>query len=341
MSNPVRLLICAEGGPQIGFGHVRRCLSLAAALRQQGAKVSFLSNEDPAVTQQVSASDFEVIPANPDVNAWEAIEQSRRQNAAIVVVDSYNFDTDDFRALMQAGPLVVALDDTAAIQLPVHMVINGSAGAECLRYVGLKDTQFVLGTQYVLLRPEFARDLHRVIADRVRRVLITVGGSDPHNLTPQLMKWTCQTLGAIDVDVIVGPLFENTAEIERAKLELASPIVLHFDPKDVRSLMLEADLAISGGGQTTYELAAAGTPTIAIRLSNNQTLNLQGLSDHGALIWAGDADDDDLGGNTQRAISSLAAEPYRRAELSKQGRALVDGFGSVRVGRAILQLARN
>jgi UDP-2,4-diacetamido-2,4,6-trideoxy-beta-L-altropyranose hydrolase len=333
--------IHAEGGAEIGFGHIRRCLTLAAAVRQQGREVFFLSNADPIVARQVAGMGFEIVAIKAELNPAKAIQQSRNQDAETIVVDSYKFQTEDFNALMQAWPLVVAIDDLAAIDLPVHMVINGSVGADRLAYRGLESTRFILGPQYVLLRPEFAECPRRNILSQVGRVLITVGGSDPHNLTPRLIEWTCSTLGAIGVDVIIGPLFDNVAEIEAARQQRIGSVDLHLDPDHIKSLMLSADLAISGGGQTTYELAATGTPTIAIKLADNQATNLKGLSENGTLIWVGSVDDVNLEAQIRCTLSELASDPCRRSKLSEQGRSLVDGRGAARTANAILDLARN
>src|SRR5207244_11064830 len=79
------------------------------------------------------------------------------------------------------------------------------------------------------------------------------------------------------------------------------------NPPQMRDLMLACDVAITGGGQTTYELAATGTPALAIRLADNQTGNLRGLSAHGAIRWAGDATDDARQDNVLKAVRSVAA----------------------------------
>jgi spore coat polysaccharide biosynthesis predicted glycosyltransferase SpsG len=197
-----------------------------------------------------------------------------------------------------------------------------------------------LGPQYILLRPEFAKVPTRAIADRVGRVLITVGGSDPNNLTVRLMQWTAKTLGSVRQDVVVGPLFENLEALKAEAGTLGGSIVLHENRQDMKSLMLAADLALCGGGQTTYELAAAGTPAIAIQTADNQTVNLKGLSAAGSLAWAGDVNDADLESKITRELKTLAGDAARRAAMSRLGRTLVDGQGSTRVARALLEQAK-
>ena len=102
--------------------------------------------------------------------------------------------------------------------------------------------------------------------------------------------------------------------------------------------MLKCDLALTGGGQTTYELAATGAPTIAVRLASNQTGNLLGLAARGALFWAGDVGEPDLQDKIRQAILVLAENRDTRQKMSYAGRLLVDGRGADRVAEEILQL---
>jgi len=105
------------------------------------------------------------------------------------------------------------------------------------------------------------------------------------------------------------------------------------------ALMLNADLAVSGGGQTTYELAATGTPAIGIRLAAGQALNLRGLSAAGCLREAGAPDEVGFEARLVSRLSELADDRSVREEMSRRGRALVDGRGAERVTDAIVRLS--
>jgi len=334
-----RVAFRTGGGRRIGLGHVRRCLSLALALQNLGAQSLFLLDGDPEVCGLAAAEGFDAIRIRPEHDLEDTIRQCRDCRAGVIVADSYSLSASYFRELTKAVHVVAVLDDLADRELSVNLVINGSAGAERLRYRGGQQTKYLLGPQYILLRPEFAKVPTRAIADRVGRVLITVGGSDPNDLTVRLMQWTAKTLGSVQQDVVVGPLFENL-EVLKAKVgTFDGSIVLHENRHDMRSLMLAADLALCGGGQTTYELAATGTPAIAVRTAENQTVNLEGLSAAGSLAWVGDANDADLEAKMTRELKALARDASRRTAMSRLGRALVDGQGATRVARALLKLA--
>jgi UDP-2,4-diacetamido-2,4,6-trideoxy-beta-L-altropyranose hydrolase len=339
MTSGRRVLFLTGGGPAVGLGHVRRCLALAGALRDLGAESLFLLDGDPAVVAAVTAEGLEAVRAGVGVDPGAAIRACRERHAAAVVVDSYALGTQYLSALAVAGLFVAALDDLADRERPVGLVVNGSAGAERLAYRGASHTRYLLGPRYIPLRPEFAEPPAREFAPGLRRVLITVGGADPHGLTERFVHWTGRALGGVEQDVVVGPLFGTAQPLRTAARSAGGPVLLHEDPKEMRALMLGADLALAGGGQTTYELAATGTPAVAVRMADNQTLNLRGLAEAGALLWAGDAGDADLESALTDALAALAGNAARRAAMSRRGRELVDGQGAARVARAILEVA--
>jgi spore coat polysaccharide biosynthesis predicted glycosyltransferase SpsG len=191
----------------------------------------------------------------------------------------------------------------------------------------------------VLLRDEFSQEPWRIIRERVERVFVTTGGGDPFNLSPRLIRLVHDVLSEAVIDVIVGPYFTRETIVELERIALEDPrIVLHRDPSDIRSIMLGCDIAVTGGGQTTYELAATGTPTVAIRLADNQIGNLQGLAAQGTLLWAGDAGEPNLQDKVRQAMVEVAKSPEVRERMSRSGRRLVDGRGAIRVAEQILQL---
>jgi spore coat polysaccharide biosynthesis predicted glycosyltransferase SpsG len=293
---------------------------------------------DLAVCGVIERQGFEArhIPANDDVE--RSICHCKESNIDVLVADSYELPTSYFEAVGKVVRVVAVLDDLADRELPVTLVINGSVGADELLYRVGPRTKYLLGSRYIVLRPEFSETPAKVMTDVLGRVLVTIGGSDPHGLTPRLMKWIAVTLPGVKQDVVVGPLFSQIAAITKMAGELGT-IAIHQNPADMRTLMLNADVAVCGGGQTTYELAASATPAIAIRTADNQTCNLQALSIKGVLVWAGDVSDCDLKEKVIRHIGTLAGDPARRAAMMRQGRTLVDGHGAARVAEALLTLS--
>jgi spore coat polysaccharide biosynthesis predicted glycosyltransferase SpsG len=135
------------------------------------------------------------------------------------------------------------------------------------------------------------------------------------------------------VDVVVS-LAGDVEPVARAAATMPG-ITLHVAPESLRPLMLEADLALTGGGVTLLECAATGTPTVAVELAPNQRTNIAGMAELGVVIAAGRLGEPDLESRVSRALVSLAADPDRRQAMSRRGRAIIDGRGAARVAEAI------
>jgi len=333
------VVVRTEAGEVVGLGHLRRCLTLADELERCGADVRLLVNDAPGVSAYLDAQGRCAAVTVPGDDADLAFTRAfaRRAAAAALVVDSYGVTADALDGL--AADLTVAvIDDMGDRRLAVDVVVNGGVHASELVYTAGPSTRLLLGPRYLLLRRAFAAAPARTFGDDVRRVLVTVGGMDPRGVTPPIVTWVRQSLPAATVDAMIGPFFPGP--VVRALTELAAtdPAVrIHRDSPDFYALMTAADLAVTAGGQTTYELAATGTPAIAIRCADNQTGNLRGLSAAGALDWVGDVREPGLGEAVCAALRRLAASAGERERMSRAARRVVDGLGATRVARAILE----
>jgi UDP-2,4-diacetamido-2,4,6-trideoxy-beta-L-altropyranose hydrolase len=339
MSKPI-IGIRTHGGPGIGLGHVRRCLTLAEALAWLGAQVGFVVNDDDALLRLIRGRGYAAVGVVEGEDRASTAAILRDWQALALIADSYDLPYEHLAAWRKAIGFLVVIDDLADRELPADVVTNSTISAAHFSYRALPTTVFLLGPSYALLRQEFAAAPQRQMPNQVERVLITVGGSDLFDLTPQLMKWVWDSLGDVALDVVVGPFFDNVQAIERTAVQCLNRASIHYDPQDIRTLMVKADIAITGGGQTTYELAASGMPAVAICLADNQAANLAGLAQVGTLDYGGSAGDDDLEIKVTTALKTLAGDIRRRQEMGACGRRLVDGHGAQRVAQVIIELAR-
>jgi spore coat polysaccharide biosynthesis predicted glycosyltransferase SpsG len=101
--------------------------------------------------------------------------------------------------------------------------------------------------------------------------------------------------------------------------------------------MLKSDVALTGGGQTIYELAATATPAAAIEIAPNQRRNAEEFSKRNALSLVGRADERDVIEKAVDAIATLAADRETRVAMGTTGRRLVDGRGAERVAQRIAE----
>lgn len=337
----MKVIFAADADPIIGLGHLQRCLSLGTALQHVGALCAFLTVQDETVQTRVRKFGFEVIPLrdrdpSSDDHWGEVLQVALSQGCENLIVDSYNVTDEHLRQMREAGLFVAAVDDYAAFPFPCQLVVNGSAKASELPYRSLSgDTSFLLGPTYALLGEEFWSIKSRKIRDTVQNILITLGGADQQNVTPDLIGHLDHLPIDFNMTIIVGPFFKNSSQLKLTASRCAKSALLLKDPELLRDHMLEADLAISAGGQTLYELAATGTPAVAIQTASNQNHNVEALASLGTIRFAGQTGDPQLIDNVGKMVMELIRQPHLRKKISKAGLRLVDGRGALRVANVI------
>jgi spore coat polysaccharide biosynthesis predicted glycosyltransferase SpsG len=313
------------------MGHIRRCLSLAGALGGHGLESLFQVDGDGSAADLIGREGYAVWPEQT-LDPRSTLRLAQERGAAAVIVDTYAAGRRYFRGLRHGGLEVVVIDDLADRHIEASLLINGSAGAEDLDYsTGVRTC--LLGPRYMLLRPEFAGEPRSIAPDRISSVLVTTGGGDPCNLSRLLVEAVREALPTCRIDLLIGPFAAPPAKIPGQ-----GGLRLHRNPANLRELMIGCDLAVSAGGQTLYELAAAATPAIAIQVSDNQRLNIASLEAAGALAFAGEAGDRDLPIRLKALLQALDVRPNQRLQMGRAGRAMVDGRGAERAAAAIARL---
>lgn len=336
------VLFRVDAGPDIGLGHLQRSLSLASALHQFGATCIFLTNRVPAVQNRVKAFGFEAdgieaLEPGGAENLKSTLRKVIQHRCDAVVVDSYDVDADYLGQVRATGLFVVAIDDLARHPFPCQLVVNGGVHASQLPYCSSSgDTRFLLGPRYALLLPEFCDTPHRAVQKTATNVLVTLGGADPHNLMPMLLNLLDDLPGKFTVTAIVGPFFNNCSKVQAMAKDCRRSVLLVRSPDSIRDLMLKADLAISAGGQTLYELAAAGTPTVAIQVADNQAPSVRALVAKGTVCMGGCVGEAQLLDRVMEGVERLLGDSEARVRMIAAGQQLLDGQGANRIAEVMV-----
>lgn len=332
LSNLVAIHV--DGGALVGLGHATRCIGLSEACKQLGLATIFLI--DPAS----GLEDF-LTRQGQVVRLWDSTSLSLAQcagelGAAALIIDSYRFDGEALQMLQKQGLPIVCFDDQANRALPVDLVINGSPAAFSLTYDVRPNTQLLLGVAYQVVRPEFLAEVPRDYEAPVRSLFVSMGGSDVLGIFDPLLEFLNQHTNELLADVQINFVVGHFARV--SDRSLPSNIYLHHSPGDMRSLMVTADLAISAGGQTLYELARCGVPTIAFGVGQDQIHNLMSLAQRGCIVNIGWANQLDWLTQMQQVLARLIQSPGQRQAIGRSGSQLIDGKGALRIATVIQSL---
>lgn len=333
-----RLLIRADANPRMGTGHVMRCLALAQGWKHTGRDVIFACAEiTPALEARLRSEGFAVQPLAPKPGSLDDAEQTARTaanaHAAWIVADGYHFDAAYQRAIKSAGLRLLLVDDYGHCdQYCADIVLNQNLSARTEWYARREPhTRLLLGTRYVLLRGQFRayRDWQREIPAVARKVLVTLGGADPDNVTGKVIQALCDL--DVEAKIIVGGSNPHTDKLKAESRKLKAVEVLS-DVSNMPEWMAWADVAIAAGGTTSWELAFMGLPGLVLVLADNQREIAMALDREHVSINLGEAGQ--AAPDTIRsALAQLLQDPARRATMSQRGRQLVDGQGTERVVR--------
>lgn len=324
-------LILTEGGSHIGFGHLARCCALVEGIRKanRGLAIDFVVDGDAAAKTFLKKQGIE-----PIIENWVARKSERSllaRDKALVIVDSYRAPYTVYDDLVQEGTThkkkrcVMAIDDYNRLDYPVHIVVNPSVYGDKIIYRkgSSVKTKYLLGADYIILRKEFWKVPKVSVKKTVKNILVTFGGMEYQRFMKQLWRFLGREFPRFTYHVVTNaPFFYNGNLMLKRYSGLSAG--------EMARLMCACDLAISGGGQTLYELARVGIPTIGFCLADNQQFNLGGLSEAGAIEYAGWYTDETVFDRIRLSLIYLTTAKERSA-LSARSRKTLDGKGVERI----------
>ena len=330
------VLFRADGGPDIGYGHLVRTGALAAELLARGHDVTYATTTPEAVeTTCPDAVETVSLPAR--ANPEPCLAHIDRLNPDLVFTDAYPVDTAYQRALREHVPLAVHQDD-ARHSVAADLFFNWNLYGPDLDYEFVGPTpRTCLGSDYVPLRASI-RDL--ATRDPVRRetpteAVVTMGGSDVAGLTAPAVR----AFDGTDVRVVavVGPgvASDDEATIRTAAEDASADIEVVRDPPDLPRRLFEAGFAVTTAGSTVYELLALGTPFASRPVVDNQAPIAGALRRREAATVLDRTDGE---AEFREAIVAYLRDAALRADRQRRGRTLVDGRGTARVTAELLSL---
>ncbi len=341
-----------------------RCLTLADALRERGARCSFVCRPHPGHLLALIAQRGHQALALPELQEggqpnnngtvhanwlgtdW-ATDAQDTQQALIghtggqpedwLVVDHYALDARWEEALRPQAKRIMVIDDLADRPHACDLLLDQNLGREAKHYGGLLKGELttLVGPQFALLRPEFAALRAQSLARRqsnpqLRRLLITMGGVDKDNATGKVLEALrhCDLPTDLLISVVMGPAAPWLAQVQELAASMTRPTQVLTGVKNMAELMAKSDLAIGAAGSTSWERCALGLPTVLLILAANQQSGAMALQSHGAALIA-------AGAQQLNAIVSTLFSPHKQdvalRNMSQAAEQLTQGDGASKV----------
>lgn len=339
----------------MGTGHVMRCLTLADALAQRGAESHFICREHPGhLVELIRSKGYlaHLLPCESMCSderdglahsAW--LGATQEQDAHVcrpilqalqpdwLIVDHYALDSRWEIALKPCYGKLMVIDDLADRLHEGDLLLDQTFGRDAKDYRTLVPDccRLLCGSQYALLRPEFAAlrpySLQRRTTPQLRQLMITMGGVDQDNATGRVLDALhgCLLPADCSITVVMGTAAPWLSEVTRQAQSMPWPTQVMVGVSDMAKVMADSDLAIGAAGATSWERCCLGLPTIMLVLAENQRKVAEGLERAGA---ARIIEPSQLHVESLRSLFAAVTEfPRALLDMSRTAASIVDGVG--------------
>ena len=216
-------VIRTDSGKQIGFGHLKRCLTLADAIRERKGvpkivlgqadrnTISIVQNSKHIWGQLNQADQFDLPPIMGEAkmiildlshkqtlpraeSIAQLLRQAKKSGAKTLLIDSLGTECLSASSQMEADALVIPY----------------AGGEEQITLPG-PEIQ-AKGVKFFLINPNFTQiaTRKRLFPNVANQLLITAGGSDPYELTLTFIRAVQHLSEELTIRVVLGPNFGDT-----------------------------------------------------------------------------------------------------------------------------------
>jgi spore coat polysaccharide biosynthesis predicted glycosyltransferase SpsG/CMP-N-acetylneuraminic acid synthetase len=254
--NRRKIVFRVIGNTDVGMGHIYRCLAIAHEISDH--EVYFVCDSDSRIAvDKIAGYDYWLGVYAPD----QIVDKIIDLQPDLVINDILDTDSQYVSRLQEAGARVINFEDFGTGALQADITINDLFDEPV--YHG---DNTLWGHRWFILRDEFYDATPLSFSEKVKRILVSFGGTDPSDYTCRVLELIapyCQEQG-IGIDVITGAGYANTGKFGKLLARLGDGI-RHIHATDVISqVMEETQIAICSNGRTVYELAHMNIPALVL-----------------------------------------------------------------------------
>ncbi len=326
---PSLLLFLVEASPNVGTGHLRRCVTLAKHLKTLGWQTEFqiFGHPSESLPQAALGDILGDLPWHPYIAPLSHL-------AKVVIVDvTPALQKAAIVACRDQNLPCLALDYLQPDLLPDEVVtLRDLSGQMQEAFAQAKRPQaYHEGVDYAMMRPSILQQRAGAPLpgqNGVLDVVVTLGGADPKGLTLEAMDLLRPWRNRLDqVIIVLGPGVghELEAQVRHEAAQLAFNTVKA--PANFDELLSHTDLVLCNGGGTVLEALFLGRLVAVLPQTDAESSFSAPFCEQQACVWA-------------REIGQIIeTTEQERLEFARRTASIVDGKGLTRLTAVISSLA--
>ena len=326
----MKIAIRVDGNQSLGMGNVYRSLSIAEMLQKKGQQVCFIMKSYPGSYEIILEKGFSVFLLSPMVcngtlNA-QLSEIIQCNSINVFINDIKNTDFDYMSHLKHLGLTVVNFDDLGQGRENADILIDAFYPTKNPGKINHHN----FGPSFIILREEFqkARLTPRVIRNQISDIAIMMGAANTGNFLDRVLKALGKIPESVKCHIILSKAVQHA---DLFQIEYPNKnFIYHYQPENIADILLNADMAITGGGISMCECCSLGTPSIIIPQVPHEEKNALMFEAAGA-VSAFRYDPDLSEERLFNRINSMMSNSQERILISHNARKYVDGKGMDRI----------
>ncbi len=332
----MKILFRTAGGrdvkKQLGMGHIFRCINLSKELKKH--EIYFLIEDFGGVTKTLREYEFRNVwkirsnQRNVD-DMKQTLDIIEKRKIDVLIIDRFNISKNYVKELKKVVKVVV-ISDLKNINYDADLVVNGFIGYKNRIKNNQFGTRCVLGPKFQIINKTYSK---KTKYKKRYDLLLTVGGYDALNNIEKILKELVLNKQKLKICVVLGPATENKEKIKNIIHNSIHEFTIIKSTQDMKKLISQSRFGMCGGGITTYEFASQKVPFAIVCQYPHQLIT--------ARVWQIKK----IARNMKflkdnRQIRCLINDIIdKKMKLKKTD--LIDGLGTSRVAREILQLNSN
>ncbi len=265
------IILLADSAPHVGFGHIRRMMTLYDFLKNDFATSLASLNPPPSLIKEFQENNISYTSLK-SLNHLELKEKNPNLN--FIVFDGYDFSDKLINSFKEIGIGTMLVEDFSNCIKSPDIILNHSPGCSGHMYTG---NYSLTGPQYSLVNPVF--NTKNNYSYKRGQVMLSYGGVDPMGLSLPTLKALLNLEEKFSIYLLAGSE-EKAKEIEsqllprqRKEVEILSNI----PAASVAKIMSTSEFGIFPASTIAMEACQTRLPIIVTQTSDNQELYRKGL----------------------------------------------------------------
>jgi UDP-2,4-diacetamido-2,4,6-trideoxy-beta-L-altropyranose hydrolase len=289
----MNILIRCDSSNIIGTGHVMRCLNLCEYYPENNYTFicrNFLKNINSKITEKkynLIDLKYNIEPVINNYKTWLGVTEDKEIDDIIkiiiknkydeIIIDHYGIDHNIEKVISKYINKILVITDILDYKHYCDIYINYNYDCEeKLKKINLKKNTIIkCGISNIIINKKFLNIKKTSFRDKIEKICIMMGGSDPNNFTLQVLQKLLDlyVIKKIKIYIIIGKsniFYKNILTYRSNNDNIHIYYDISYD--ELINLYLDIDLCIGSLSITAYERLYMKIPQICIKIVENQNI---------------------------------------------------------------------